>query len=237
MVFAKMRPAALLPACWLALGCTAVACNPKRSESERAAPVATTTAAASAAAASASARPKLRPPVYHVPVGPAFGIEPGVGIGPIRFGATLSTIERLMELPCPEKTASGCRYPIHAVEFQLKDGALEKIHIHGQERLVKPDTPGYTYGIFNGKLLNGVELGMYRDYVEDVMGAPPAGRDVQENGSAFPTVYVAEYPGVTFQYDKLKNGNVVLAGIVLEQSAAKAAPGPSAKARPKPPLH
>ena len=163
-------------------------------------------------------------------------------MGPIRFGATVATVERLMEQPCVEQTKDACYYPNHALDFSFENGVLAQIHIHGQERPFKNDGSGYTYGIFNGKLLNGVELGMYREYVEQLMGPPAKGHDVKlgtaERG--FQTVYVGEYPGITLEYDKLKNGNVVLAGMVVSKASAEqlaAAPKPTTKPRPKPPLH
>lgn len=245
-----LRPTVLACAL-LVLWSSVSSCKSQRSGGEKAAPdpgasaqvgasagVGNATPLASSSASSARKIPKA--PVYHIPVGPMFGIEPGVGIGPIRFGATVATIERLMELPCNEKTENACYYPIHAVDFYLTDGVLSKIHIHGQERPFKNDGSGYMYGIFNGKLLNDVELGMYREFVEERMGPPKRGRDV-ELGSAergFQTVFVAEYPGITLEYDKLRNGNTVLAGIVLTKSETKNAPPvQSAKPRPKPPLH
>jgi len=200
------------------------------------APTATTATPATTSAATGTAARKPKPIVFNVPVGPAFAVEPGVGIGPIRFGATVATIERLMDVPCPEKSETYCRYPIHAVEFELEDGVLSKIHIQGHERLAKNDGSGFVFGIFNGKLLNGVELGMYREYVESVMGPAPEGHEVGPGPTdrGFNLVYVAEYPGVRLEYDKLKNGNVVLAGIVLTKSDVPVATGTGKKAVPTP---
>jgi hypothetical protein len=247
---------------------SAVGCNPWRSDDRKEGASASavpqgSTARTAGPAPSGSGRAKPQAPVFNIPVGPRFAIEPGVGLGPIRFGATAATIERLMETPCAEKDAKSCRYPIHAVEFELTDGALSTIHIHGHERLAKQGEDAFVFGIFNGKLLNGVELGMYREYVESVMGPAPSGRDIAPGTArrGFSTVYVAEYPGARFEYDKLANGNVVLAGIVLTKadvaslapsgvpsaagkvpprtppSVGTSRPPHGASPRPKPPLH
>lgn len=229
----------------LALG---LACNSKRNAANDGTAAASSASAASASASAASSAgagasgTALAPPkpvVFNVPVGPVFAIEPGVGIGPIRFGATASTIERLMGLPCAEKSETLCRYPIHAVEFELENGALSRIHIHGHERPATQDRQ-HPFGIFNGKLLNGVQLGMYREYVESVMGPAPEARDAgpEPTERGFNLVHVAEYPGIRLEYDKLANGNVVLAGIVVTRAdvgAAAAKPSASGKGASQPP--
>jgi hypothetical protein len=247
-----VRVRVVVVATTLSLLCALCGCNPKRSGTTHAAASTSASAESSVPAGSAptktasTATPvpttRLKPPVFHIPVGPAFGVEPGVGMGPIRFGATVATVERLMDQPCVERTKDACYYPNHALDFLFEDGVLARIHIHGEERPFKNDGSGYTYGIFNGKLLNGVELGMYREYVEQLMGPPPKGHDVKLGTAprGFQTVYVGEYPGITMEYDKLKNGNVVLAGMALTKAspaALAATPKPTARPRPKPPLH
>jgi hypothetical protein len=85
------------------------------------------------------------------------------------------------------------------------------------------------------------------------MGPAPKGHEVGSGPTdrGFDLVYVAEYPGIRMEYDKLKNGNVVLAGLLLtkadvsEQQAAKGskqavpgarAPSPSGTAPRRMPL-
>ena len=58
-------------------------------------------------------------------------IVAGQGVGAIRLGANLATVERLMEAPCDEKTPTLCRYVARAVEFRFGDsGKLERIVAH-----------------------------------------------------------------------------------------------------------
>jgi hypothetical protein len=177
--------------------------------------------------------------MYNIPVGPSFAIEPGTGLGPIRFGATTATIERLMEAPCTEKSETLCRYSFQAVDFHLEGGVLKRIHIHGNERPFSTENPAYVYGIFNGQVPGGVEIGMYRSYVEEVLGKGISGREItaREDGKPYPTVYISEYPGMTLEFDKLRNGNVVLAGIILTKAVVPAAAAPAKSARPRAPLH
>lgn len=229
-----------VPLCAVSLA----ACNSK-SKSDAAAtvsasPTASTASQKTSAAPQQTAAQREKAPVFNVPVGPSFAVEPGVGIGPIRFGATVETIQRHMEAPCTEKTETSCRYSILAVDFKLKDGVLEEIRLQGDERVFDKDQPEHTYGIFNGRLRGDVELGMYREYVESVMGPPLSSKDVEpvEPPEGYRTVAIAEYPGATFEYDKLNNGNVVLAGIVLRKADVSAKPKSTARPpRPKPPLH
>lgn len=167
-----------------------------------------------------SARPRsapaptgVKPPVFQIPVGPTLGIYRGQGLGPIRFGATLKTIERLMEAPCTEKTEDSCRYLGQAVDFKLKDGVLEEIHVHGDERAFS-ERPDDTYGVFNGRFVEGPALGMYTQFVIESLGEPSRVQKIEAPGR-FPTMERHHYPDMVLEYDKLANGNVVLAGVIL----------------------
>jgi hypothetical protein len=197
-----------------------VACNSSRTPNATAPPTASSKPdhkrrAKVAGTPTAIAAPNIGP--YAIPVGPLFGILPGKGIGPIRFGATISTIERLMGAKCTVKTDSLCRYSAQAVDFHLTDGALSKIHIHGDERPFD-DNPEHTYGIFNGLFRGDVRLGMYRQYVVEVLGEPE--RTEKTKPGRFKMEQRDHYSPqkMVLEYDRLKNGNVVLAGVVLEQA-------------------
>lgn len=165
------------------------------------------------------------PDLYRVPVGPVLAVLPGEGVGPIRFGATLKTIERLMEAPCTEKTETDstvlCRYQAHAVDYTLRDGVLTEIHVHGTEREFTPGKGldvGNTYGVFNGGFVNGARFGMYPKFVR--LGQPLRTETVKPG--RFPTVEKHYYDGLVLEYDKLQNGNVVLGGAVLTKSNSAA---------------
>lgn len=177
--------------------------------------------AAAEAARSKRARPiaPIAPEPWHVPVGVALPILPGEGVGPIRFGANLETIERLMEQPCEEKRQDApnvlaCRYSAHAVEFFLKDGGLERLRIHRLGRpFFKDPTPDF--GIYNGRFQSGASLGMLQPAVQELLGKPKAVRPVKEPG-LFNTVEQHEYDGFVLEYDKSQtSGQIVLGGIQL----------------------
>lgn len=219
--------AALAAGAALALG----ACRSGDVSSSGATPAPSSSAAAPAPAAAGSpgsevgrnkrSRPvaPLAPEPWHIPVGISLPIVPGEGIGPIRFGANLETIERLLEQPCEEKRQEApdvlaCRYSAHAVEFFLKEGALERVRIH---RLGRPffKEPKPDFGIYNGRFQNGVSLGMLQPAVQELLGKPKAVRPVQEPG-LFNTVELHEYPDVVLEYDRSQSsGQIVLGGIQL----------------------
>ncbi len=190
----------------------------------------------------------LEDQVFRVPLGPAFTILPGEGIGPIRFGAKLATIQRLMEAECTEVVQRDglqwCRYQAHAVEFGLEDGALVTIHIHGTEREFvagKGLSVENNYGIFHGKFANQAQLGMYRQYA--AQGEPSRIEEVTPG--RYPTVEKHYYDDMVLEFDKLRNGNTVLGGVLLTKPTGKAKPKskkprpstPRAKPKPKAPVH
>jgi hypothetical protein len=156
-----------------------------------------------------------KPKTFQVPIGPMLGIIPGKGVGPIRFGATVETVERLMQSKCAEKTESVCRYSAQAIDFHFTDGALSEIRIQGDERPFS-DKPGVTYGVFNGRFAGGAALGMYSQFVIESLGEPKRKENVQPGGN-LKTMERHYYEDMVLEYDKLENGNVVLAGVVLKR--------------------
>ncbi len=159
-----------------------------------------------------------KPKKFQVPVGPPLGIFPGQGVGAIRFGATVDTVERLMVAKCTEKTKEVCRYVGHAVDFRFgPDGGVREIRIHGDERRFS-DKPNDTYGVFNGRFAEGAALGMYPAYVVKDIGEPKSRAvvpEAEQQKAPFPTVERHYYDNMVLEYDKLENGNVVLAGVIL----------------------
>src|SRR4051812_45172747 len=127
----------------LALGCQSKA----RSTPE---PVASTSVGVPAslpstgAVASASASPGPVPTSsVQLPQGPLLAIQAGRGVGPIRIGATVATINRLMEAPCEVQTPEVCRYIARGVEFWLdQKGVTDRIVVHRHERPAGLDAHG-----------------------------------------------------------------------------------------------
>lgn len=206
----------LLP--WALLAALACKSSDERQSSPSASQATPAQADSSAVSPSGEPRSVSVPEVYRVPVGPPLTILPGKGLGPVRFGATLQTIERLMEAPCTEKTETdagiACRYQPHAVDFWLEDGLLTRIHVHGVEREFVPGKGlevANTYGVFNGGFVDGFKLGMYPKFSR--LGEPSSKEEATPG--RFPTVEKHHFENMILEYDKLKNGNIVLGGVVL----------------------
>ena len=189
--------------------------------------------AAAGAAGSASASPSVSAPASpsaqpapppaeaaRLPEGPSLAIQAGKGVGPIRLGATVATIERLMGAPCEVRTPEVCRYIQRAVEFYLgKDGQTERIVVHRHERAAGLDAHGVrqVYGFFNGGIPPGAALGMVPKAIVEIIGPPQSSAQVTEK-NAFDTVERATYPGgMVLEYDVYKNGKVMLGGVIISK--------------------
>jgi hypothetical protein len=210
------------------------ACTCSRDDGTGAGASASASAAVSSAAAPAVSVPdRLRVDrVMRIPSGPVLQIIPGQGVGAIRLGATVATIERLMDLPCEFKTEHACRYVARAVEFFLDDqGYTNEIRAH---RVDRPTTPeGRTFGIFNGRMEEGVTFMMLPKGAQGLIGPPQKTETVtQEN--PFNTVQVDYYDGMRIEYDRVGPEKIVVGGIIITRGS-KSLPAPSASApRPKP---
>jgi hypothetical protein len=154
----------------------------------------------------------LGPNLRIVPQGPTFEVIPGVGFGPIRFGATVETVERLMESPCEIKTDDLCRDLARGADFVLKDGVVVEMRAYRQLRPTLP--PGDHFGIFNGRMRNGVQFGMLESGVKELYGAPKKIEPVTEKNPAS-TVAVHHYDGMRIEYDRIENGNVVVGAFII----------------------
>jgi hypothetical protein len=172
-------------------------------------------------------KPPFASPPWRIPVGPQLVIEPGKGLGPIRFGATVETIERLIGEPCEEKRQQAgdvvCRYSAQAVDFVLHDGKVVEMRGHRLGRPFKPE-PKLDYGIFNGRFAQGVAFGMLPAAATELLGAPKQVRAVTgENDNH--TVEVHEYDGFRLEFDRISAESVVLGGVVLTAPKGSGAQG------------
>jgi hypothetical protein len=151
-------------------------------------------------------------------------ILPGQGLGPIRFGATKETIERLMGAPCEEATETLCRYVGRGIEFKLEGDALKEIRVSRKGREAKRDPDGsiVEYGFYNGAILPDLYFGMQPNALQEHLGAPQKIEKISPMGpDGFSERHV--YDGMTLEYDLWSNGNLVLGAAVLTKSASAAA--------------
>jgi hypothetical protein len=157
-------------------------------------------------------------------LGAPLPILPGQGIGPIRFGATKQTIERLMGAPCDDATETLCRYVARGVDFKLEGGAVKEIRISRKGREAKRSADGsiIEYGFFNGAILPDLYFGMQPSALQEHLGAPQKLEKVSPMGAdGFSERHV--YDGMTLEYDLWSNGKLVLGAAVLTKSDSAAA--------------
>jgi hypothetical protein len=166
--------------------------------------------------ASASANTPSRAQAGMLPTGPSFAIEAGKGIGAIRFGATVATIERLMDKRCEVLSENMCRYVTRGVDFHLVNGVLAKVHVQRAGRPAGNDVTGQKleFGFFNGGIRPDLALGMRPKAMQEYLGPPERVEQVSEPN---PQNMVARdhYPGLIIEYDRYKNGNIIWAGAVV----------------------
>lgn len=179
----------------------------------------------SAPATKPSSVPKLLPKGFRL------AILAGQGVGPIRIGATVPTVERLMMGPCEERTETLCRYVSQGIEFELRSGETVAIQIHRPGRRVQG--PGKhaaeTYGLINAVIPPDVAVGMLPDAVQKVLGKPESIEKVTDAG-VFETVERHSYEGLVLEYDRnALNNNVILGGIRVVKPATAGARGSAGK--------
>lgn len=151
----------------------------------------------------------------------------GEGIGPIRFGATIATVERLMALPCQEKTATFCRHSDRGVNFFFnEEGALVEMYIGRTDRK-DPKDATKAFGVFNGLFTKRATLGMIPEAIIEIVGKPTRVEKVNDD----PINATAErhhYPSMVLEYDFIQEtGKLALSGIVLRPAPGKVIPKPT----------
>jgi len=151
---------------------------------------------------------------WALPSGPMLSIEPGKGVGPIRLGATVGTVERLMDKRCEVLTDEVCRYVSRGVDFHLVGGIVEWIHVQRAGRPAGLDAKGEAvdFGFFNGAIPPDVRLGMIPKAVQEFLGPPDRVEQVPQPN---PASIVARdyYPGAVIEYDRYTNGKFILGGV------------------------
>jgi len=174
--------------------------------------------AAPSSAASAAGPWSSSPKVLgkRMPVGPRLVVQPGRGLSAIFFGATRQTIERHMQAPCDVATETRCGYVDAAVEFTLEGGVLSKVEVVARDRPV-PGKPGAFYGTFRGILPPRVALGLHQHIVVEEYGKPDRQEDLELKAPTGP-IARAYYDGLALEYERIENGNTVLAGMVITPS-------------------
>lgn len=155
-----------------------------------------------ASALAGVARPK--------PAGPSFAVEPGGGLGPIRFGSTVATVERHMQTKCEELTDKFCRFIAAGIELELTDGAVSGIVIHRLNRPVAGDSTK-KWGMFSGGIPPKVMMMMVPEAVIAQLGKPKKTETITEENPNW-TVQRDYYDGLELEYDKNRANNRLMLG-------------------------
>jgi hypothetical protein len=177
------------------LGGSACKAKGKATNVNSASPVESTTTKSSAAN---SSQVRARKPV--VPSGPRFAIEAGGGLGPVRFGATVATIERLMDAKCDEITDKFCRYIPAGIEFELSKGVVSGIIIYRHDRAVT-GSPGKTWGRTRCAIPPDITPRVIQTYVHSTLGKPQSSEEVTV-ANPNRTAIRETYPGLVIEYDR-----------------------------------
>lgn len=196
---------------------------------ERSAPPEST--ATSAAPIVSAAPPKAEPPRRLIPQGPMMEIMPGKGVGPIRFGATFATVERLMELPCETRTETQCAYPNRGVVLEFEKGVVATIDVfRGGRALPNAKGPDDVYNYFNGAIYPDILPGMIPDAVQEALGKPERVEKL-EGPNPTNTMERHFYDGAILDYDlNSANQKLMLGRIRLVPLRGAKVPGLNAPA-------
>jgi hypothetical protein len=162
----------------------------------------------------ADAKEAARRRKWAQPSGPMLAVMPGEGVGPIRLGATVGTIERLMDKRCEVLTEELCRYVTRGIDFHLQGGYTDWIHVQRAGRPAGVDFRGepIEFGFFNGGIPPDLRLGMVPAAIQQYLGPPERIEPVPEPNGAF-TVARDYYPGLVVEYDRYTNGRIILGGL------------------------
>jgi hypothetical protein len=183
----------------IAFALTGVACKSKARPTK---PGQANTTAASPNPSASGPGFGLAPPrrSFVTPAGPSFAIMAGEGLGPVRFGATVATIERLMEGKCEELSERHCRYIRAGIEYELKDGVVSGIVVYRHDRPVE-GSPGKFWGRTRCAIPPDITPRMVAGYVHSVLGKPESHESV-ETVNANRTALREHYQGLDLEYDR-----------------------------------
>jgi len=137
---------------------------------------------------------------FVVPAGPMFAITAGEGLGPVRFGATVATVERLMEGKCEELTDQHCRYIRAGIEYELTDGVVSGMVVYRHDRPVE-GSPGKLWGRTRCVIPPDITPRVIVSYVHSVLGKPQTSETITEPNPNR-TALRETYPGLILEYDR-----------------------------------
>jgi hypothetical protein len=159
----------------------------------------------------------------------------GQGAGPIRIGANVAQVQRLMQAPCEVRSENLCRYVSRGMDYHLVGGITQSIHIQRAGRPAGKSATGETvvFGFFPGMIPPDLRLGMLPEAIQQYLGQP---KRIERVPGPNPqnTVERHYYPGLVLEYDWWpETEKLILGGIlVVKDPLALSALVPHAGAPP-----
>ncbi|HVR20260.1 MAG TPA: hypothetical protein VMS65_11205, partial [Polyangiaceae bacterium] len=174
-----------------------------------------------------------RPQAEPFPMPPTPGTYPflavlaGQGLGPIRIGATVAHVQRLMQQPCEARSENLCRYVNRGVDFNLVGGIVRSIYVQRAGRPGGRSSTGQNlkFGFFQGMIPPDLRLGMLPEAIQQHMG-PPQSIERVPGPNPQDTVERHYYPGLILEYDFWHDTQkLILGGIVVVKDPNAVPPG------------
>ncbi len=184
----------------IALVLASMGCVERRTKDEEIAEALANRSARPARAAR-TAGPKYEP----IPVPgsvPLLAVLAGQGAGPIRIGANVTQVERLMMHPCEVRTENVCRYVRYGVDFNLVGGITQSIYVQRRGRPAGKNADGedLEFGFFQGMIPPDLRLGMLPEEIQRYLGKPYRVEAIP-GPNAQTAAFRHYYPGLTLEYD------------------------------------
>lgn len=158
----------------------------------------------------------------------------GQGAGPIRVGANVAQVERLMQAPCEVRSENLCRYVTRGMDFNLLGGITQSLYIQRAGRPAGKSATGeeLRFGFFQGMIPPDLRLGMLPEAIQQHLG-PPQRVEKVPGPNPQNTIERHYYPGMVLDYDWWpETERLILGGIriVRDPSAVPVSAAPDAGA-------
>ena len=158
---------------------------------------------------------------------PFLAVLAGQGLGPIRIGASLSHVQRLMQQPCEARSENLCRYVNRGVDFNLVGGITRSIYVQRAGRPAGRSSEGANlkFGFFQGMIPPDLRLGMLPESIQQHLG-PPERIEKVPGPNPQDTVERHYYPGLILDYDFWHDTQkLILGGILVVKDPNAVPPG------------
>jgi hypothetical protein len=158
---------------------------------------------------------------------PFLAVLAGQGLGPIRIGASISHVQRLMQQPCEYRSEHLCRYAKRGIDFNLLGDVTQTIYIQRAERPAGKSATGENlkFGFFQGMIPPDLRLGMLPEAIQEHLGQP---KRIEKVPGPNPQDLVERhhYPGLVLEYDFWhETKKLILGGVLIVKDPSVVPPG------------